>query len=427
MNNYSQEVVCIKTTCSTDKRSSDKNMVYSGNTVMYINPDAKFNYAPIFEAISINDDTTIKFTDSRDVSNDISTHYPSYDRIVRKRVYGQEVITKSMLDVSSNDLQLGPSRFILNLTNKPITTVTEDMYAYTYNPVMCDKLLDFLGKVVILTSIKINTIDSVRIKTGLSNYLDTLSEILLTNHNYTTVETVRILRFVKEKYSKITDNNEVIPNSITIVLATIINQENITSNDDTLYVNNLRLLLSYKDIDKAVKYSVTRAPVIDNKESILKNSVTVFIVDSKNKLTARYTSVLGRVIEVPNIVDVNIPDGLYVSELDNDGSYKTVLRSSLEDIDSIDCVYKNAEDALAGGNIQERRKNEIEQAKHDKELDRIQNTIVAETNKLRSIEAKSSYDYVKYQRDSTVETIKIIGSIVGVGVTAFMLYSKFNK
>ena len=220
-------------------------------------------------------------------------------------------------------------------------------------------------------------------------------------------------------------------------------------------------------------------------ESMRDNGVSCFIVDNNKLLSDRFINFVGNVRKIEQIVDYNRPDGLYITTLDGQKSLGVDSFIPITDIDTCRYIYRSHEEALQGADIRQQAvqaheinklemsveaaelnrdamhdrhqyeerirvldaENKRQQAdadmrmraielKHqqdlrDYKLQEVSNKAWLNNEKYRfdmiGMENKHHYESVKYERDSSIETLKTVGSVAGLLAGGFVLFKQISK
>lgn len=458
---------------------SDFGDVYNNTSKRSFITDEFSNYIPIFNLFNLNNQEEIRFADGANKNNEIVT----YNKNTSSQRLSSGVIRSKKIDVTANDLILGPVNLFLNFTRYNITTVVGGEYQKTFLPIENDKLDCFKGKVIVLTINTFNNPKLIQDITGYTNYLETLIEKYKHKSNPDLEEYKDVITYIHEKWrdTKVMDAMS-ISNSIKVVTLIEIDESSlILENDKTIFVPNRNLVVSLENIVEVKEHPNTSSNILGNKDNlnILKsNSITCYIVDNEDLISDRFINVAGVVKKINKIKNHNLVNGLYLIQIDAQNKTNSEIICKLEDLDDNQYVFKSVEEANVGADKRnqykdsiESMRNELEVLRLDKanesirlkahydELMRKQNMdhevainalkLKIDEHKLhaekQSTETKSQYEDKKYkletkgnrrkakyekeryERDTVIETLKTIGAIAGLAAGGFVLYSKLNR
>jgi hypothetical protein len=208
------------------------------------------------------------------------------------------------------------------------------------------------------------------------------------------------------------------------------------------------------------------------KKNIMPGTKFMYIIDNDDVLSDRYHNLYGETVKVPKFKSNNgIMNGLYIVTIQDDFSIKVDTYYKIEEIDSVNFIYKTKEEAETGANKLDLLNNELK----EKELAMQHNLIIAKENyektihnlKLENEKIKSEYeikakedelkfneikrkleqmsisdkiyydrnhykiknDYEEesYRRDSFIESLKTVAALSGIVTTGFLLYRQLTK
>lgn len=459
---------------------SDFGAVYpspiNGTMNSFIKPE--FNgYIPILNLFSFNNSNNIIFSNGINKDKEIVT----FSKRNTSRNFNSTAL-KTKVEVTDNDLMLGPVRILLNLTDYNVTTVTKDNVKKIYKPVKNDNFEEFYGKIIVLTLRTFNTPRYVYDLTGDNNYLDTYLEIIR-NKGQDVYSNIReFSQYLTDCWSNVKLEHFNCPsNSLKLVTMTEIN-ESILVNDSskTAYFKDLEIIFSIDDFISVPEHPHLTNNIIntaDMQRHIKNNSFMCYIVDNIDNISDRYINIAGTVKKIGKVKNHNLIDGLYIMITDDEGKPSSELSCKLEDIDSNKYVFKNVEEANIGADIKNQYKDKVEydrtelealriekmseslqlknkyeaelkelNLEHERKLSDLKLTLdkkkgkkESKSFKLKNRSEKVKYDFdrssygnklhyeeTKYQRDSTVENLKMIGAVAGLVAGGVVLYSKMS-
>ena len=138
---------------------SDHGTVYNNNEMPVgkchstINP-AVSKYIPIFDGIQLKMESGIKFCDLEDQRNEIEV----YDRNVStNKALSSLTVKQKKIDITANDLHLGPVELLLNFTGLRVSIVSKSGMRKTFLPLSTERFGEFKGKLVIMAIHSINS------------------------------------------------------------------------------------------------------------------------------------------------------------------------------------------------------------------------------------------------------------------------------
>lgn len=346
----------------------DHNGVYNNNSEdcnSFISKD--FNgYIPIFNLIEINKTEELKFVDGKNKNNEITT----YDTGIAGRNFNETIRKNFKLDVSFNDLFVGPISIILNFTEHILTVIDRNEFRKTFIPIGNDRLAEFKGKVILLNIHSLNSPKMIYDKTGCSNYLEVLIEKFKHKTSSNLGEMKQVIEYANSIWNdkKLSSKFEKFNSLKVITLSEVNEKEFFKEKVDSLYLFNHQLILTLDSIVEAKEHPETSNSILSNKNiahDIRKNSFTCYIVDNEDQIADRYINVAGTVKRINKFKDHNLVNGLYLITVDSDGKTINDFISSLNDLDSNNYVYKSIEEANIGADMRV-------QFKENSELNRIE-------------------------------------------------------
>lgn len=461
---------------------SDNGNVYNNRSLPIskyqstIEPEVS-KYIPILNAITVNLESGIKFCDLEDQRNEIEL----YDKnmVVNKTLSPNAIKTKK-IDVTANDLYAGPIVLVMNFTGLRLAVRLTNGIRKLYLPLTSEKFGDFKGKVVIMSIHTLNSPQMVREVSDRGNYLeDMLNEYRKSSTYFQNEEPKEVIEYVLRHWDSVKPVDQMRQsNSIKVVTSVEVDcNEIVSSPTKSIWLSDKEWTLSFDDI--LANYpgieglaKVSNAVVSDNGH--LKNGLTCYIVDNKNQIGDRFMHIAGTTFKINKTKDLTLPDGLYLIQLGADGSVVQQEHTPLHEIDKNEHVFRSMEEARHGADLRTKYKDELEDRRQMLEAERLElsnkslqekaryeelvrnlemeakerdlqfkekeNQFKKRLQKLqeesensksrreeKSYRLKNSYEKKKYQRDTTLDTIKTIGSIAGLLAGGFVIYSKLSR
>lgn len=442
------------------------------------------NYVPILEMLNIDHRKEVVFANGVNKNEEVVT----YNKAISGRSFNDAVIRQGKIDVTANDLFVGPITLFLNFTSHNLTVVTNKEFRKTFAPIENDHLDDFKGKIVVLNLHTLNTPKSIQNITGITNYLETLQD-KFKNRDAPNIDEMReVVKYASDKWGE-TKFFTAMAQSNSMKVATMVElseAEFIKDKADSLYLMHQDLVITLENIVEAVEHPATSNAILTNRDlqrEIRHNSFTCYIVDSEDKIGDRYINIAGSVKRINKVKDHNRANGLYIISTDLEGKVRNELACKLEELDGNKYVYKSIEEANIGADMRVQYRDNIETTRTELEVTKLERAnenierssdleqmraeiklvtdlvksqgevlSLAEKRKLerfktddevrgiyakrdfesfrydvdrRERSAKLNYEDKKYERDSFVEGLKTVGALAGVAATGFLLYGKF--
>ena len=434
-------------------------------------------YIPILNAITVNLESGLKFCDLEDQRSEIEL----YDKnmVVNKTLSPTTIKTKK-IDVTANDLYVGPIDIVLNFTGLRLVVRTTSGLRKLYLPLTNEKFGDFKGKVVIMSIHTLNSPQMVREVSDRGNYLeDMLNEYRKSSTYFQDEEPKEIIEYVLKHWDSVKSvDQQRQSNTIKVVTSVEIDSNEImTAPDKNVWMKNKEWVISFNDILSEYPLleglsKVNNAIVSDNGQ--LKNGLTCYIVDNKNQIGDRFMHIAGTTFKINKTKDLTLPDGLYLIQLGDDGSVVQQEHTPLYEIDKNEHVFRSMEEARHGADLRTKYRDDLEDRRQQLEAERLElsnkslqekarfeeltrnmeiqakerdlqfkekeNEFKKRLQKLqedsensksrreeKSYRLKNTYEKKKYKRDTTLDTIKTIGSIAGLLAGGFVIYSKLSR
>lgn len=458
---------------------SDSGNVYNNNRTNLFVANEMNGYVPVLDLIEITKNEDLRLVDGKNVDNELVT----YNKLTSSRKLDDKAIRHKKLDVTANDLYVGPVRLFLNFSNYHVSLNSRGEFRKTYSPLESSKMENFKGKMFIVDLHTFNTPQFIRDVAGVSNYFETLMAKFKMTTNKSLTEVKAMLQYMNDHWLS-ANYFEVKETTSTIKIATMVEideAELVKDNKKEVYLLNRDLLVSLQNIVEMGEHPDTMNVLIHQRETqnyLKNNSFVCYIVDNENLISDRYINIAGSVRKIQKTKNSSMVNGLYIITTDSDGKPHSEIICSLDKLDENQYVYKTVEEANVGADIKNRYKDELEQSRNELELEKINRhneslelkaryealvrdlTVKHEEkmNQLRremdsfkaekekaAIETKSRYDDFKYdidarhlytkfryeegkfERDTTIETLKTLGAVAGLVAGGMVLYGKMTK
>lgn len=346
------------------------------------------NYVPILDFLEINHRKEVTFANGVNKNEEIVT----YNKAISGRSFSDAVIRNGNINVSVNDLFVGPITLFLNFTNYNLTVVTDKEFRKTFVPIENNHLEEFKGRVIVMNLHTLNTPKSIQNITGCTNYLETLQE-RFKNRNAPNIDEMReVIKYASDRWGE-SKFFSALSQSNSIKVATMVEiseTEFIKDKNDSLFLMNQDLVVTLDSIVEAVDHPATTNAVLSNRDlsnDIRKNSYTCYLVDNEDKIADRYINIAGVVKKISKIKNHNLVNGLYIITADSEGKIHNDNVCKIEDLDSNKYVYKSIEEANIGADIRVQYKDNVDTARTELEVNKI--------DKLNeSLELKAFFDLI---------------------------------
>lgn len=388
---------------------SDSGSLYntSNNTSNSVIETEYSQYLPILELFDFDSKRELRFVDGVSLTNEIQT----YNRNLPGSKLNDTVIRRSKLDVTQNDLFLGPIRILLNFSQHNVTMVTNDNIRKTFVPLQSDRMGDFEGKVLIMSIHSLNTPTMIHNLGGPSNYLEVLFNQFKNNSNPNNVTFKAITEYANRHWSSVKMMDR-LSKSNSIKLVTLVEVDiamhstSVRGKSSTdLYILGQDVMLSYDDIITCKQHPKFTDPIKElSSTSLLENSFVCYIVDNEDMIGDRYTAFAGKALKVPKCKSPVLLNGLYIIAIKENGEKNEEEFIRLEDIDNSPYVYRTFEEALEGSDIKTKYKDQIEQARLSLEDTKINSS--KELLRLKS-EYETNMFKLKEQYETTINNMQI--------------------
>lgn len=464
-----------------------------------------FPYLPIFNWIQITPDNQVVLSSTSSEISNIDNSHCGYNLTK----YTEDVMKKSKIDISSNDLLMGPVNLMFNFTGVSLTITSHSGIPKSYAPLTLTSLPDLSGKLVLVTIHTLNTTRSMSHAYGYNNvYLKDLREKLAGKQDPVSVELKSIYDYVlscldlgKGMYEKISSDTYKVA-TMSVIDANEVFRVN---KAETFSVNNKRIEVSREHILNAPLHEVFSEDYMHDRKimsSIREHGVSCFIVDNSSLIGERYINYAGTVRNVPRVTDSYKQNGFYLLSVDASKVMEPEVFVPIGEIDKLEYIFKTHEEALVGANLKAQYADKLESLKMTQNLDsfnakseyekqlreldleakrnalqfeeiRAKNQLELEAQKAdmtrqelqrkldyealvtqlkvenekrkqdtethkfsydqtrhhmdsSSLYMKKEYEQGKYERDSTIETIKTVGAVAGLVAGGYVLFKKFS-
>lgn len=462
---------------------TDSEDIYNGSTLRAVIEDKFTSYLPVVNLFNINQAAEVKFTNTINKGSEIVT----YNKGVSTKNLDDSTIRSKRIDITQNDLFMGPVRMVLNFTSRPVTIGMGGELRKTFARLNQDKFTEQSGKLLVFSIYTLNTPSFIYDTYGNGNYLETMSNYLDGKVGEEVSEMREIYKYAESKWHKFKRlNNGCMPNSIKVICLHEIEEELLSAGNQQ-YITNLGWVIGNVDLVNLNDNPQTEINSFGNKDlraAFERNSFLCYIVDNNDQISDRYINIAGHVRKISKVKNKAMVNGLYFVATDNDSSRDNEIICKLEDIDDSEYVYKSIEEANEGANVRQKYKDELDIAKakletakieasseiirikadHERELGIVK--AEAERNKAQreaesldkkidhenkkfnidiereqlraeldfykgtmdkgTMDKKYHYETKRYERDNFVETLKTVGAVAGLAATIFLVYKKAN-
>lgn len=439
-------------------------------------------FLPILNMMQFTDRAELRLADTEQTGNDIET----YNAKTNPYTLNKNIVDRNRLDVSVGDLLVGGVRLILNFMDTPVTVKTRTDIPKLYLPLVSTQLDDYRGKLIVLSFHTFNTPQMIKDITGIANYFDNLRNEKSSQGEGNTTP-VKMLDYLSRcwKEFKPDTSKGVIPNSVKLAMIHSYSYSDFThegvSYEDLYCAESGLLICKTVKVLEMSKHPKLSDNMLANKQivqSLRDNGVSCFIVDNEKLISERFINFAGQIRQIPNIVDKHKLQGLYITSIDGDKSLGADSFVPIDKIDESPYIFRSQEEALFGADIRtqtsqthelnklelgiestrlkhqyeerirqmdmDARKRQVEfdaaskkmEAQYQQSLQSIR--MNTEERKDRSVhdkfkfevmgmESKYRYENDKYERDSTIETMKTVGSIAGLMAGGYVLFKQLSK
>ena len=385
-------------------------MYLSDSSGVYFNGDEKSktafitsefsNYIPILDLLQINHRQEVKFANGINKNEEVVT----YNKGISGRSYTDSVIRQNNIDVSVNDLFVGPMTLFLNFTQYNLTVINNKEFRKTFVPIENNHLDDFKGKVVIMNLHTLNTPKNIQNVTGCSNYLEVLLDRFKNRNAPNISEMKEVIKYAYDKWGE-SKFFAAMQQSNSIKIATMIELHETEFNKevtDGLFLVNQDLILTLDTIVEAKEHPATTNPAMANRglqEDIRKNSFTCYIVDKDDQIADRYINIAGVVKKITKIKDHNLINGLHIITTDHEGNSHDEVVADLENLDNNRYVYRSAEEANTGADMRVQYKDTIDTKRSELEVTKLDKTA-------EGLEMKNFFEMLNRQHATEMDRVR---------------------
>lgn len=446
-------------------------------------------YLPVLNLFKLDDRAELMLSDVDNPANDIETFN---GKDVRYNL-SKSVVNKKRLDVHAGDLLIGGVRMVLNFMDQPVTMKTRSDIPKLFMPLVNEQLKEWRGKLLILSFHSFNVPQTIKELTGIANYFENLRlEKIQKGEGKTTP--ARMLEYLSRCWQSYKPEQavNVISNSIKLAMVHEYQPADFMSGGlevEDVFCNesgmSFRRSANVLEVATHPKHNDTLLANRQIVQSMRENGISCFIVDNDKRLSERFINFVGSVRKIPQVVDFERPEGLYITTVDGQKSLGADAFIPLSDIDSCRYIYKSHEEALEGADVRQQaqqhhelsklemnveaaqlqqqalkmrhqfeeqirnlemdaKRRQMEQDAYIRDMEtRHQETlrnfkIQEEANKFHTnsekfrfdligMENKHNYEAAKYDRDTTIETLKTVGSVAGLLAGGYVLYKQLTK
>lgn len=347
------------------------NVSMTGTAKSYWKSKDDVRYLPLLKLFTFHSSGNIVFTTGENVADDIITHNSS----TSNKKPSPEVMARSRLNVTQNDLLVGGVTIALNFTKYNLTLQSEMDAPVMYRPLENSNMKQYEGKLVLLRVTSLTSPGSYHSLTGISNYIETLIERYRGNTSVRYSQMVDTLRTALEFWTTaaagITDHSRI---GLKVCQITEVPESMLFDRTKPcdLYLRSLRLTASTKSlVDVPEHPDFRRAGLGEDQlaETVREHGTACYIVDNKNSIGPRYYSFAGTVKEVPKMESENALDGLYVVSADKNHQIHTDAFTPLAEIDNSRFIFKSREEAETGADKRAQFSAETELTKLSKQVE----------------------------------------------------------
>ena len=380
----------------------DHGNIYNNVSTVSFSSEELNGYLPVLDLIRFNTDEVVKFGNGKNKSEEVVARSCNY----LAGGLNQDIARRKIIDVTQNDLLVGPVTLLLNFTNYNVTAIDCNEIRKTYRPLVNTTFEEYSGKILIIKYYTLNSPIAISRYGKYENYLEALLEKFKSNTSSNIKEMLDIIKYVSKKWegNRISENRDT--NTIKVATVTEVSDvELLDSESDGIYLLHQNLVLTLEDIVTAKQHpEIAHSLMRDDglKTAIRQNSFTCYIVDNADEIADRYINVAGQVKKVPKVKNQQSVSGLYMISVNGHGEPLHEEICPLSEIDSSSYVYKSVEEANYGANIAEKSKQALEEDRRAFERDTMKLKAEFESNNIR---LKSETDRIK--AESEQETIAI--------------------
>ena len=436
-----------------------------GEKKIFFNPKNQHHLA-ILDNFQFDPKDDIRFTKARRVDEDI--------RSTNKTELSAEIVSKSFLDVRTNDLFIGAQRVCLNFLDRNVIITSREGIPKLYRPLTSKAFPDYQGKILIYSVLTINTPAGLRAAGYHDNPLELVKNRLINTNMNISREVSKMLEYALQKCQEADPG---VSHTLKLIVVSTIEGHYIEAmkRGVEVYMPDKDLQVSLRKMGEVELHNRLRAGTNDPGviEGVRENGVACYIVDNSDQIGDRYTLVAGMVKKIPKVKSTTQYEGLHILSLDESKLPTPDAHIPLDKIDESRFIFKTHEEALSGADARTKYLNESEERKVKMAEEALQNRQTYEDrirkleteqreNELRhqktisdmklameiekqetdrqkyhlerqkfaldgvGMERKDTYEKVRYSRDTTVEMIKTVGAVAGLAATGYMIYKNFS-
>lgn len=366
----------------------------------------EFNYVPILRMLNVSNDNEIRLASGERIEEDIT----SYNQNYRLTVMDEVKVEKTKLNVTTNDLLINTIDIALNFTGKRVTIVGHRGGPKSYAPLKLEPMHEFQGKLLFLTLYTLNSKENIHRVYGLVNYISHLRNSLLDKRDVNSCELRGVYEYVLDCYAN-TKTGVILDSTETYKIATIgVLDPDIIKKfgdpDTTIHIRNRQLEVSFCEILSAPMHDVfsqNYSQDVQVMDTIREHGRSYFIVDNNDKISDRYMYIAGKVMKVPKQKNPDRLCGFYDMHIDGKKSLSAHDFTPIENLDSLEYLYKSEEEALYGANKREIYKDTIELKKLDKVNESIELKSETEVLSAEILKQRQEFDLIIKKRLAEME------------------------
>ncbi len=298
-----------------------------------------------------------------------------------------------------------------------------------------------------------------------------------------------VMSFAQDLWDKISYmDNDFRESTIKVVTSSVLSAENfkttdsdVTGKDVSIYVPNLQLYFV-----KGANIAGAKTPALnyDGEQNIFKKFIIpgtkfIYIVDRANKIGDRFYNIGGSIEKVIRCNRFEHHDeGLFQGHFDDNFNLIKIKKADLDKIDDVPYLYTSQEEAHIGADKAKqyedelrlrrteseaalldlknetnitinriRKEQEEDKARHARELQESEQRFIQFKRDLESSSLREKNEYekygngmknyfderkyvrddIRYERDSSLETLKTVASVCGVLATGFLVLKQLGK
>lgn len=325
-------------------------------------------YVPIFNLINISPGNEVRLASGESIGKDI-TIYSEHHRLNKLH---EDILTKTKLDVSTNDLLSGSVDLVLNFSGKRITITSRSGIPKSFGPLSLRAMPELDGKIVIVSIHTLNSVAHIHDQYGYMNYIKPLKDRLVGKNDASSKRLLSLYEYVLTCLQNYKNTSPIaLSDTLKVATTAVIDIAELLENKNvvTLVITGYQMEVTYNDpVNACLHDNFTQDYLLDKSvmETIRAHGLSCFIVDSDDKVSERYINFAGGVRKVPKIKSGDKIDGLYLVSVDAQQKLQMDSITPLSEIDSIKFVYKSAEEADKGANMKEQYSDQLEMLRVEK-------------------------------------------------------------